>query len=67
MSTQEAIDEYVDLAKYVFKKRKLKIQDGLFKAARLEKAIQKIVSKYGGHGDPEEEMMDIRADRLCKT
>jgi hypothetical protein len=67
MSTEEAIDEYVDLAEYVFKETKLKIQDGLFKATRLEEAIQKIVSKYGGHSNPEEEMMDTRADSICKT
>jgi len=67
MSTQEAIDEYVDLAEHIFKEKKFKTQDGLFKATRLKEATQKIINKYGGHDDPEEEMMDIRDDSTCKT
>ncbi|KAF8251751.1 FabD/lysophospholipase-like protein, partial [Wilcoxina mikolae CBS 423.85] len=67
MSTEEAITAYADLAKYIFKDKKFKMQDGLFKATRLEEAIQKIVKNYGEHGNPEEEMLDTRADNVCKT
>jgi hypothetical protein len=67
MSTEEAINEYVDLAKFIFKERKLGLHDGLFKATRLETAIQGIVEKHGEHGDPGEEMLDMRTDSTCKA
>jgi hypothetical protein len=67
MSTEEAMNEYVDLAEYIFRERKLGLQDGLFKATRLETAILKIVRKHGEHGDPEEEMLDMRPDATCKS
>jgi hypothetical protein len=67
MSTEETISEYVDLAEYIFKERKLGLQDGLFKATRLETAIQEIVQKYGERGDPEQEMLDTRTDSACKA
>jgi hypothetical protein len=67
MSTREAITAYADLAEYIFKDKKFKMQDGLFKATRLKEAIQKIVENYGEHVNPDEEMLDTRADNVCKT
>jgi len=65
MSTDDALDEYTQLAGYVFGERKWAFQDGLFKASRLEEAIKKIVEKYAGDGDTED-MLDLREDNTCK-
>jgi hypothetical protein len=65
MSTDDALDEYTELAGYVFGERKFRFQDGLFKAARLEEAIKRIVEKYGGDGDTED-MLDQREDSICR-
>ncbi|KAI9765683.1 MAG: hypothetical protein M1840_007241 [Geoglossum simile] len=47
LSAQEAIDEYVGLAGKVFSERKSKGKDGIFKAKRLEEAIQDVVRRKG--------------------
>ncbi|KAF8532807.1 acyl transferase/acyl hydrolase/lysophospholipase, partial [Trichophaea hybrida] len=66
MSTEDALNEYTELAEYVFGERKLPFQDGLFKAARLEEAIKRIVAKYGGDDDTED-MLDQRKDSICRS
>ena len=65
MSTDDALQEYTQLARFVFEEKKWKFQDGLFKATKLEEAIKKIVKKYGGGSDTED-MLDRRDDSLCK-
>jgi hypothetical protein len=69
MSTEDAINEYVDLAEYIFGERKWYFQDGMFKATRLKTAIQRIVQKYGEPHDPEEDILDTRtqAEGACKA
>ena len=67
MSTKQARDEYIELAKKVFGKKKAVIGDGAFKATKLEKVVKDVVRRYGGDSSPEEQMLDPRSDVVCKA
>jgi hypothetical protein len=43
MSTEEAIAAYAEMAGYVFKEKKMRRKDGLFKATRLEESIKSVL------------------------
>ena len=67
MSTKQARDEYIELAKKVFGKKKAVIGDGAFKATKLEKVVKDVVRRYGGDSSLEEPMLDPRSDVVCKA
>jgi 16S rRNA A1518/A1519 N6-dimethyltransferase RsmA/KsgA/DIM1 with predicted DNA glycosylase/AP lyase activity len=71
LTVDDAIDQYGQLARQVFSKRKKKLRasdkDLMFKANELEEAIKKIVKSYGLEGSADEQMMDPRpVDQVCK-
>lgn len=51
MSVDQAIDEYRDLSKEVFGKKKPFFSNGSFKATNLQNAIQSVVQRYDTKGD----------------
>ncbi|KAF3936314.1 hypothetical protein ABW19_dt0208754 [Dactylella cylindrospora] len=66
MTVQDAIDAYDSLAQLVFHEKKLRGQDGAFKASNLEKAIKSIVGKFDH--DEEALMIDDKSRiKGCKT
>ena len=67
MSTEQARDEYIELAKKMFGRRKRVIGDGAFKATKLEEAVKDVVRRYGGNNNPKELMLDPRSDIVCKA
>ena len=67
MTTEQARDEYIELAKNVFGRRKRVIGDGAFKATKLKEAVKDVVRRYGGNSSPEEPMLDPRSDVVCKA
>ena len=67
MSTEQARDEYIELAKNVFGRKKGVTGEGAFKATKLEKVVKDIVRRYGGDSSPEEPMLDRRSDVVCKA
>ena len=67
MSTEQARDEYIELAKKVFGRRKGVTGGGAFKATELEKVVKDIVRRYGGDSSSEEPMLDPRSDVICKA
>ena len=54
MSTEQACDEYIELAKKVFGRWKRVIGDGASKATKLEETVKHVVGRYGGNNNPEE-------------
>lgn len=56
LSVPEAIDRYRVLAKQVFSERKYRVQDGTFKASKLEAAIKETIEWKLGEGKAETKM-----------
>jgi hypothetical protein len=66
LPVDKAIKAYGDIASKVFSDKKLRWQDGMFKARKLEKAIREIIRE--SIGDPDARMFDPRpSSELCKT
>jgi hypothetical protein len=66
LSVDKAIEAYGDFASKVFSDKKLRWQDGMFKANNLEKAIRAIVQE--SNDDPDARMFDPRpSSQVCKT
>lgn len=67
MSTTEALAAYIELSTAVFSEKKVWImQDGLFKATKLETEIKKTISRYSELHDADSDLLDTRA-KSCKT
>ncbi|KAL2856133.1 acyl transferase/acyl hydrolase/lysophospholipase [Aspergillus pseudodeflectus] len=67
-SVAEAIEQYGVFAEKVFSSRKIKGQDGSFKASRLEEVIKEVICKKLGEGHEEEKMYESEAgESECKT
>ncbi|KAI5816070.1 acyl transferase/acyl hydrolase/lysophospholipase [Pyronema omphalodes] len=67
MSTTEALAAYIELSTAVFSEKKVWIlQEGLFKATKLETEIKKTISRYSELHDSDSDMLDTR-DQSCKT
>lgn len=58
LTVAEAIDKYRQLAGDVFSDRKFLVQDGKFKASKLEKAIKDVVEWKLGNGHAQERMFE---------
>lgn len=67
MAVDEALREYRSLAKTVFSDTKIAPCDGAFKATTLEKAVQSIVHKYGGAGNPNMTLLEPEHESVCKV
>ncbi|KAG5642524.1 hypothetical protein DXG03_002597 [Asterophora parasitica] len=65
MTVQEAIEAYTKFAGHVFTEKKWAVQDGTFKATRLQEAIQEIVEKHAGSENAR--MRDDPPLTRCKT
>lgn len=60
LTVEQALNEYRDLAKKVFGKRKLPGKIGKYKAKRMENAIKDVVARYTSHeGEPGEVDMPL--------
>ncbi|OBT63724.1 hypothetical protein VE03_06168 [Pseudogymnoascus sp. 23342-1-I1] len=66
LSVPEAIDRYRVLAKQVFSERKYRVQDGTFKASKLEAAIKETIEWKLGKGNAETKMF-MAGTVSCKT
>ncbi|KFY53432.1 hypothetical protein V496_07587 [Pseudogymnoascus sp. VKM F-4515 (FW-2607)] len=66
LSVPEAIDRYRVLAKQVFSERKYRVQDGTFKASKLEAAIKETIEWKLGEGKAETKMF-MTNTVSCKT
>lgn len=66
LSVPEAIDRYRVLAKQVFSERKYRVQDGTFKASKLETAIKETIEWKLGKGTAETKMF-MADTEICKT
>lgn len=71
LSTEQAITEYGNLASLVFKEKKSGWlgNDGQYKATKLETVVKELVQKYSATNNPDESMLDARAEEpgACKT
>ncbi|TVY37960.1 Kinesin light chain, partial [Lachnellula subtilissima] len=69
LSVPAAIDKYRILAKEVFSDKKLPIQDGTFKASKLESSIKVVVESTLGKGRANESMFERESGEVkpCKT
>ncbi|TVY90325.1 Kinesin light chain, partial [Lachnellula willkommii] len=69
LSVPAAIDKYRTLAKDVFSDKKFRLQDGMFKASNLERAIKEIVESTLGTGRANERMFEEGSGEVksCKT
>ncbi|TVY13428.1 Kinesin light chain, partial [Lachnellula arida] len=69
LSVPEAIDKYRTLAKDVFSDKKFRLQDGIFKASNLERAIKDVVEGTLGNGRANERMFEEESGKFkpCKT
>jgi hypothetical protein len=66
LPVDKAIEAYGDFASKVFSDKKLRWQDGMFKASNLKKAIRAIIQD--SIDDPEARMFDPRpSSQVCKT
>ncbi|KAG5651700.1 hypothetical protein H0H81_007733 [Sphagnurus paluster] len=66
MSVEEAIQEYLNLAKRVFSKKKWFFQDGAYKARVLESVFKEVIAKHLD-GDSDELMQGSMERTSCKT
>jgi hypothetical protein len=68
MSTADAIAAYNHMSGHVFSEKKFFMQDGSFKATKLEEAVKKIIKQYGDLNDEQEDMLDKQANTdVCKA
>lgn len=67
MTIDGALYEYRSLAKTVFSDTKTAPCDGAFRATTLEKAVQSIVHKYGGTGNPKMTLLEPEHESACKV
>ena len=67
MSTKQIRHEYIKLGEKVFSDTKWVTRDGAFKATGIEKAVKEVVRRYGGPNNPEELMLKLRPNVVCKT
>lgn len=68
MSTANAIAPYNLMSGHVFSERKFFMQDGSFKATKLEEAVKKTIKQYGDLKDEQEDMLDKQANTdVCKA
>lgn len=71
LTTEQALTEYSVLTGEVFKERKTRWlgNDGKYKATKLETVVKALVQKYGAANDPDESLLDERAEApgACKA
>lgn len=63
MSIDAAIDAYTTLVEQVFSEKKSFLQEGIFKATRLEQAITTVIQAEGG--DPRQLLRNEHGPKWC--